>query len=74
MNITGGFYKMKINKKQLEALKNFKNAFIELNNNFDVRLFEYLSNKYPFEYCFNELVFDVETWIDELIENKDINA
>jgi hypothetical protein len=61
---------MKLTKKHIEALKNFKNAFSEMNNNYDEMLFLYLSDKYPFHYRFDELIFNVEIWIDEMLENQ----
>lgn len=59
----------KVNQ-MIAATAQLQTAFKHMNDAYDEHwLMEYFSSKYPFGYNFCELVNDVNTWCDELIEN-----
>ena len=62
-------YKVVMTRETYNAINNFKRAFELLNEHYDNRLFEYLSDRYPFSYSFDELSMDVGEWCDDLVED-----
>lgn len=56
------------------ALRNFKNAFRQLNKQYNAMQFEYLSDKYPFDCQFEELVDNVSEWCDDLLFHAPVYA
>lgn len=65
----GSAYKVVMTRETYNAINNFKRAFELLSEHYDSRLFEFLSDRYPFSYSFDELSMDVGEWCDDLVED-----
>lgn len=55
-----------------DAIKDLRAAFFRLNSEIDSMYMDWLSDKYPFGYSFDELTSDVADWCDDMTENVTI--
>lgn len=65
-------HKLPIDKDTHEAIVDLKCAICAVHELMDSRDMDYLSDKYPFDYAFDEVAADIIEWCDDMLSKIEV--